>query len=209
MLTLATSHAGTGFLMSKLQKKLDSKDTYNYRNRCRLSTKTVGTVPTSLPVEGAQEAGVFYVSGVNLYLRNKKKVWVVTFTCAVFRAVWLRSSKRWSGSWLDAPSSSATTEPDMESPISVIPGLQGHSQGGVHWSNSVEVQWGPGTKMGRFLGKTYERFNEEDNWQLLSQRSELTEFLLNVEDSRVWRIESRHWGSALGRSWDPTRVNMC
>lgn len=94
-------HAGTGFLMTKLREKywiLKARKTINSIinkcNRCRrLSAKPVVTVPPPLPIERVQDAGVFEVVGVDLsgplYLRNKKKVWVVIFTCAVFRAVCL------------------------------------------------------------------------------------------------------------------------
>lgn len=49
--------------------------------------------PTVLPVERVRSAAVFETTGVDLagplLLRDKQKVWIVLYTCAVYRAVHL------------------------------------------------------------------------------------------------------------------------
>ncbi|UYV67850.1 hypothetical protein LAZ67_5002241 [Cordylochernes scorpioides] len=62
--------------------------------RCKRFTATPATVEsTSLPEDRVRDAAVFEIVGVDLtghlILKNKKKAWIVIFTCAVYRGVHL------------------------------------------------------------------------------------------------------------------------
>ncbi|UYV76938.1 hypothetical protein LAZ67_14002486 [Cordylochernes scorpioides] len=62
--------------------------------RCKRFTATPATVEsTSLPEDRVRAAAVFEIVGVDLtghlILKNKKKAWIVIFTCAVYRGVHL------------------------------------------------------------------------------------------------------------------------
>ncbi|UYV68500.1 hypothetical protein LAZ67_5004512 [Cordylochernes scorpioides] len=62
--------------------------------RCKRFTVTPATVEsTSLPEDRVRDAAVFEIVGVDLtghlILKNKKKAWIVIFTCAVYRGVHL------------------------------------------------------------------------------------------------------------------------
>ncbi|UYV61310.1 hypothetical protein LAZ67_1004314 [Cordylochernes scorpioides] len=62
--------------------------------RCKRFTATPATVEsTSLPEDRERDAAVFEIVGVDLtghlILKNKKKAWIVIFTCAVYRGVHL------------------------------------------------------------------------------------------------------------------------
>lgn len=62
--------------------------------RCkRFSARHMTTVPIQLPLDRVRDASTFEITGIDLcgplILRTKTKVWVVLFTCAVYRCVHL------------------------------------------------------------------------------------------------------------------------
>ncbi len=62
--------------------------------RCRrYAGKAMKTEPAPLPLDQVKDAAVFEVTGIDLagphYLKDNSKVWIVLFTCAVYRAVHL------------------------------------------------------------------------------------------------------------------------
>ncbi|GFX64232.1 integrase catalytic domain-containing protein [Trichonephila clavipes] len=92
-------HAGVSIVMNhlresfwilkapKLIRQLIQKCT-----RCkRFSAQNTEVVPSSLPKDRVSNSKIFQVVGVDLagplHLKDKRKGWVVLFTCAVFRAV--------------------------------------------------------------------------------------------------------------------------
>lgn len=95
-------HAGVGFLMTKLRKKYwIIKARQNIRrvtSRCyrcrRYAAKATITTTAPLPADRIKDAEVFEILGVDLagpfILKNQKKVWLVIYTCAVYRAVHLQ-----------------------------------------------------------------------------------------------------------------------
>ncbi|CAL8121990.1 unnamed protein product [Orchesella dallaii] len=92
-------HAGAGFLTTKLRQKYwiikarhSIKRVISKCPRCRrYSAKPTIPEAAPLPLDRVKDAEVFEVVGVDLagplILRNGKKVWMVIFTCAVYRAV--------------------------------------------------------------------------------------------------------------------------
>ncbi|UYV78535.1 hypothetical protein LAZ67_16001928 [Cordylochernes scorpioides] len=94
-------HAGLQTLLGILRENywiLRSRKTVkkiiNQCIRCKRFTATPATVEsTSLPEDRVRDAAVFEIVGVNLtghlILKNKKKAWIVIFTCAVYRGVHL------------------------------------------------------------------------------------------------------------------------
>ncbi|UYV64449.1 hypothetical protein LAZ67_3000757 [Cordylochernes scorpioides] len=94
-------HAGLQTLLSILRENywiLRSRKTVkkiiNQCIRCKRFTATPATVEsTSLPEDRVRDAAVFEIVGVDLtghlILKNKKKAWIVIFTCAVYRGVHL------------------------------------------------------------------------------------------------------------------------
>lgn len=94
-------HAGVTFLMTKLRENywiLQSRLAIgSVIRRCftcrRLTARPIVTEEAPLPKERITEADVFEVVGVDLagplYVKNHKKVWIVIFTCGVYRAVHL------------------------------------------------------------------------------------------------------------------------
>ncbi|UYV77878.1 hypothetical protein LAZ67_15002653 [Cordylochernes scorpioides] len=94
-------HAGLQTLLGILRENywiLRSRKTVkkiiNQCIRCKRFTVTPATVEsTSLPEDRVRDAAVFEIVGVDLtghlILKNKKKAWIVIFTCAVYRGVHL------------------------------------------------------------------------------------------------------------------------
>ncbi|UYV84822.1 hypothetical protein LAZ67_X003634 [Cordylochernes scorpioides] len=94
-------HAGLQTLLGILRENywiLRSRKTVkkiiNQCIRCKRFTATPATVEsTSLPEDRVRDAAVFKIVGVDLtghlILKNKKKAWIVIFTCAVYRGVHL------------------------------------------------------------------------------------------------------------------------
>jgi len=96
-------HAGVGYLLVKLRKKywiLKARKTIkSVLAKCikcrKLNAKPVVTETAPLPLDRIADVEVFQNVGVDLagpfYLRSttEKKVWMVIFTCAVYRAVHL------------------------------------------------------------------------------------------------------------------------
>jgi len=97
----AYCHAGVGFLLKKLRQKYwiiqarkSIKSVVSKCPRCRrMAARPVVAESAPLPLDRIKDAEVFEVVGVDLagplILKNKKKVWLVVFTCAVYRAVYL------------------------------------------------------------------------------------------------------------------------
>ncbi|GFS99104.1 putative RNA-directed DNA polymerase from transposon X-element [Trichonephila clavipes] len=94
-------HAGTQMLVSILREKfwiLRARRTVrNIIQNCvkckRYNTEPVKSESVYLPADRVRDAGVFEVIGIDLagplFLKNGEKVWVVLYTCAVYRAVHL------------------------------------------------------------------------------------------------------------------------
>lgn len=94
-------HAGIQFLMSKLREQvwiIKSRKTIRRvlskcKNCLRFTSKKVEVYPAPLPYDRVNDNYVFQVTGVDLagplFLKDKSKTWVVLFTCAVYRCVYL------------------------------------------------------------------------------------------------------------------------
>lgn len=94
-------HAGAGFLVTFLRRKYwilhsrrSVKHVISKCYRCRrLSAKATITEICGLPDDRVKNAEPFEVTGVDLagpiLLKTGKKIWMVLFTCAVYRAVYL------------------------------------------------------------------------------------------------------------------------
>ncbi|GFW20746.1 integrase catalytic domain-containing protein [Trichonephila clavipes] len=94
-------HAGTQMLVSILREKfwiLRARRTVRniIQNCVKCKIYNVGPVKSesvSLPADRVRDAGVFEAIGIDLagplFLKNGEKVWVVLYTCAVYRAVHL------------------------------------------------------------------------------------------------------------------------
>ncbi|UYV69517.1 hypothetical protein LAZ67_6003885 [Cordylochernes scorpioides] len=94
-------HAGLQTLLGILREnywilrtKKTVKKIINQCIRCKRFTATPATVEsTSLPEDRVRDAAVFEIVGIDLtghlILKNKKKAWIVIFTCAVYRGVHL------------------------------------------------------------------------------------------------------------------------
>jgi hypothetical protein len=94
-------HGGVQFLMGKLREKFwvmkarsVIKSVISKCVKCRrFSTKSPCLPPAPLPKDRVTSGSTFQVSGVDLagplFLKNGTKVWVVLFTCAVYRCVHL------------------------------------------------------------------------------------------------------------------------
>lgn len=92
-------HAGAQFLIAKLRERFwiikNRKAVHRVIKKCvtcKRYSKVTTTVPiTPLPENRVKDARVFQVSGIDLagplYLKDGSKVWVVIFTCGVYRAV--------------------------------------------------------------------------------------------------------------------------
>nr|XP_042913497.1 uncharacterized protein LOC122273503 [Parasteatoda tepidariorum] len=94
-------HAGISLLMSHLREKywiLKSRKTIrNCIKHCvkcqRFKIKRCEVMPGILPSDRVNDAAVFEIIGVDLagplYLKDKRKAYIVLYTCAVYRAVHL------------------------------------------------------------------------------------------------------------------------
>jgi len=94
-------HAGTHYLMAHLrerfwivQSRKTIKSVINKCHRCRRYAAKAAVVEVSpLPEDRVKDGKPFEVTGVDLagpmMLKNKKKVWLVIYTCALYRAVYL------------------------------------------------------------------------------------------------------------------------
>jgi len=92
-------HSGVQFLMGKLREKywiLQGRRTIkSILSKCvlckRFSCKKQNVIPSPLPQDRVRTGNAFAVTGVDLagplFLKNKEKVWIVLFTCAVYRCV--------------------------------------------------------------------------------------------------------------------------
>ncbi|GFY38886.1 integrase catalytic domain-containing protein [Trichonephila inaurata madagascariensis] len=92
-------HAGVSIVMNHLrenfwilkERKLIRQITQKCTRCKRFSAQKTEVVPSSLPKDRVSNSKIFQVVGVDLagplYLKDKRKGWVVLFTCAVFRAV--------------------------------------------------------------------------------------------------------------------------
>ncbi|XP_054717258.1 uncharacterized protein LOC129226652 [Uloborus diversus] len=95
------SHAGVQFVICNIRQKFrilrGKKTVHRVLNKCirckRYKVQHPETVPSPLPEDRIREALVFEVTGIDvagpLYLKKGKKVWILLFTCAVYRAVHL------------------------------------------------------------------------------------------------------------------------
>lgn len=96
-------HAGNQFIMAKLRERFwiikTRKAVERIRKKCVTCKRFGGaaaTVPiTPLPENQVKNAKVFEVSGIDLagplFLKDNSKVWVVIFTCAIYRGVPIES----------------------------------------------------------------------------------------------------------------------
>lgn len=94
-------HAGSQFIMSKLREKYwitqARKTISNVIHHCivcqRFASKKMDVIPAALPETRVKSGEIFDSTGVDLFghlvLKNGSKVWVVLYTCAVYRAVHL------------------------------------------------------------------------------------------------------------------------
>src|SRR5207237_1059754 len=94
-------HAGIQFMMSKLREKYwimqgrrAVRKVVSSCVKCRRFTTKPAEVPeTALPEDRVRTAKAFEVTGVDLagplFLQDGSKVWLVLYTCAVYRAVHL------------------------------------------------------------------------------------------------------------------------
>lgn len=92
-------HAGLYILLSKLRERFwilkRRRCVKKAISRCiickRHSSKNVQSPPVSLPEDRVKEASVLEVAGVDIagpfILKNGTKVWIIIYTCAVYRAV--------------------------------------------------------------------------------------------------------------------------
>lgn len=95
-------HAGIQILLSIIRQRFwilkGRKTVRSVIHKCvpckRYTTKRLESIPTPLPMNRVRDAKVFEVSGCDLagplYVKSDKgttKVWIVLFTCAVYRAV--------------------------------------------------------------------------------------------------------------------------
>lgn len=99
-------HAGVQFLVAKLREKFWIIKTRKAVKRvikkcviCRRFGAAIVTVPTApLPENRVKDAKAFEVSGVDLagplHLKDDSNVWVVIFTCAIYRAVHIESVEK-------------------------------------------------------------------------------------------------------------------
>jgi len=102
---LINSHAGAQFLMGKLSEKFGilqaRKAIRKILKKCikckRHSTRPAVTPPTCLPTDRVSTGKVFETVGVDLagplFVKGKKKVWIVLVTCSVYRCVHLELVK--------------------------------------------------------------------------------------------------------------------
>lgn len=94
-------HAGTQFVMAKLREKYwitqARKTVSSVIHQCmtcnRFVAKRMDTIPATLPVKRVKTGEIFDSTGVDLFgpviLKNNSKIWVVLYTCAVYRAIHL------------------------------------------------------------------------------------------------------------------------
>jgi hypothetical protein len=94
-------HSGVQFLMGKLREKVwiikSRRSIKSVLSKCvkclRCQAKSPVTQPAPLPKDRVTTASTFQVAGVDLagplFLKSGSKVWVVLFTCAVYRCVHL------------------------------------------------------------------------------------------------------------------------
>lgn len=94
-------HAGSQFIMSRLREKYwitQSRKTissviYHCLKCRRFVTKKMDSVPAALPETRVKSGEIFDTTGVDLFgylkLKSGSKVWVVLYTCAVYRAIHL------------------------------------------------------------------------------------------------------------------------
>lgn len=96
-------HAGVVFTMAKLREKYWIIKTRKSVDRvlkkcviCRRFNSAVATIPVSpLPENRVKDAKTFEVSGIDLavplHLKDDSKIWIVIFTCAIYRAIHIES----------------------------------------------------------------------------------------------------------------------
>ncbi|UYV67908.1 hypothetical protein LAZ67_5002467, partial [Cordylochernes scorpioides] len=94
ILELLVCLIGARLAANVIQDLKTVKKIINQCIRCKRFTATPATVEsTSLPEDRVRDAAVFEIVGVDLtghlILKNKKKAWIVIFTCAVYRGVYL------------------------------------------------------------------------------------------------------------------------
>lgn len=94
-------HAGPQTVNSILREKFwimsSKRNIRNVLSKCvrckRFSVKACATPPIHLPLDRVRDSKVFEVVGIDLcgplFLKQKAKVWIVLFTCAVYRAIHL------------------------------------------------------------------------------------------------------------------------
>jgi len=100
-LHLSLSHAGLHVLMSKLRENFwimkTRKTIRRVLARCtrckRHESKRMQCIPAALPEHRIRDSLVFEVTGIDLAgpltLKDKKKAWIILFTCAVYRGIHL------------------------------------------------------------------------------------------------------------------------
>lgn len=93
-------HAGTQFLMCRLRERywvLRSRKTIRVVKNCvhcrKFDAPAIETPQSVLPEDRVRDAKIFEIVEIDLtgplFLKGKHKVWIVLFTCAIFRAVHL------------------------------------------------------------------------------------------------------------------------
>lgn len=94
-------HAGTQFVLGKLRERYwiiqGRRTVSNVIKKCtvcrRFSSKSLTCDPAPLPIERIETVYAFQTTGVDLagplHLKGGKKVWIVIYTCAVYRGVYL------------------------------------------------------------------------------------------------------------------------
>lgn len=98
---LTYGHVGTQRLMGILRERYwitqTRKSVKRIIGKCvtcqRYNSKACVVVPAPLPPSRVNTGEVFMTVGVDLagplFIKNKQKVWIILFTCAVYRCVWL------------------------------------------------------------------------------------------------------------------------
>jgi len=98
---LQASHAGTQFLLNDLRQQIwilrERKTVRGVLTKCvrcrRFTAKSIETPPPPLPEDRVGDALIFQVTGVDvagpMYLKGGEKIWILLFTCEVYRAVHL------------------------------------------------------------------------------------------------------------------------
>ncbi|GFU94162.1 integrase catalytic domain-containing protein [Trichonephila clavipes] len=98
---LQSSHAGTQVVLTDIHQKFwllrGRKTVQRVISKCvrckRYAAKRIKSISAPLPEDCVREALVFEITRVDLagpvHLKDGKKAWILLFTCAVYRAIYL------------------------------------------------------------------------------------------------------------------------